>query len=72
MTSTRTLADQRNARRLRPLGLPPSDGPFPSDDPFPVAGLFPSAGVSDIVSSTAGTSPRTLLRVKSPPLHDAP
>ncbi|MFJ9380588.1 hypothetical protein [Streptomyces sp. NPDC101455] len=68
MTSTRTLADQRNARRLRPLGLPPS----PSDGPFPAAGLFPAAGVSDIVSSTAGTSPRTLLRVKSPPFHDAP
>ncbi|MFI5884962.1 hypothetical protein [Streptomyces sp. NPDC051554] len=68
MTSTRTLADQRNARRLRPLRLPPS----PSEGLFPFAGLFPSAGVSDIVSSTAGTSPRTLLRVKSPPLHDAP
>ncbi|WP_406459215.1 hypothetical protein OH768_31500 [Streptomyces sp. NBC_01622] len=51
MTTARTVADQRNARRLPPLRLP-----LP-----PSARLFPSAGVSDIVSSTAGTSPRTLL-----------
>src|SRR3954452_1739989 len=73
MTTASTVADQRRARRLR-LGRSASDPPLRRPPPCrpPSAFSWPRA-VRDIVSSTAGTFPRTLLCAipALPTLHPA-